>query len=186
MRIYVVSKNPIILTNNNIFTNEDDAELCALQLGEEYKVSSFYVNEQYLIQEKWLWRVIICNNSNINDISTDRIIGKPEKELVRYNSDRDCYIFLIPAYTYKEAIDRAIEQYKIIEDKNNENKYSFLKEKLISKKTDWYHKGNPYKHPMYELGTHNIVLLDEEYINYAVLTKEQSDILSRFNIVYLK
>lgn len=185
MRIYVVSKNPIILTNNNIFTNEDDAELCASQSGQEYKIYSYYVNEQYLIKDKCLWRVIIYKDVNKHDITADRVIGNTEKDLVRYNSDTDFYLFLIPAYSYEHAIERAKEYYEDIIT-NKENKYDFLKEKLISKKTDWYHEGKPYKHPMYELGTHNIVLLDEEYIHYAVLTKEQSDILSRFNIVYLK
>lgn len=39
---------------------------------------------------------------------------------------------------------------------------------------------------MYEFGTDNIVLLNEEYINYAALTTEQVDIISKFNITYLK
>lgn len=185
MRIYVVSKNPLILTDNNIFTTEEDAELCALQLGQEYKIYSYYVNEKYLIKNKCLWRVIIYNNLSDNNITVERVIGKSETDMVRYNSDKDHYLFLISAYSYEQAMERAKEHYKDI-IKNKGGKYDFLKEKLISKKTDYYHQGKPYKHPMYEFGTDNIVLLNEEYINYAALTMEQVDIISKFNINYIK
>lgn len=185
MRIYVVSKSPLILTDNNIFTTEEDAELCTLQLGQEYKISSYYVNEKYLIKNKYLWRVIIYNNLNDNNITVERVIGKSETDMVRYNSDKDYYLFIIPAYSYEQAMERAKEHYEDI-IKNKRGKYDFLKEKLISKKTDYYHQGKPYKHPMYEFGADNIVLLNEEYINYAALTTEQTNIISKFNITYLK
>lgn len=181
MRIYVVLKSSSLLTDDNIFLSEEDAYKCASQLGREYKVHSYLVNESYEANEKFLWRVSIYNNGN-NKV--DKVIGKPEKELVRYfDTDNESYMFLIPSYTYDEALNKALAYYKGIESKPE--KYNFLKEKLISKKTDFYHKGLPYKCPTYELGTNNILLRKDEYINYAVLTKEQSNIVSKFNIIYL-
>lgn len=181
MRIYIVGKFPLLLTDNNIFLSEEDAYKCASQLGREYKVHSYLVNESYEANEKILWRVSIYNDG---DNKVDKVIGKPEKELVRcFNNENKSYMFLIPSYTYDEAQYKALEYHKVI--KNNPKKYSFLEEELISKKTDFYHKGLPYKCPTYELGTNNIILRKDEYINYAVLTKEQSNIVSKFNIIYL-